>query len=136
MVAPVSCGMTYHMPRPFGRAIDIQDLLVWAFRDEDVEASPTADPDAVTVYWAVLALPLPHAKAIRRFARSGTAPDWHPARGRTVSLEATRRSRRLYSEWVRAMVVLQRTLDGTLSRYRVSGPRLDEEPWMRYRERA
>ena len=29
----------------------------------------------------------------------------------------------------RAMEVLQRTLDGTLTRYRVSGPRLEETPW-------
>lgn len=128
--------MTDYMPRPFGRTIDIQDLLVWAFRDEDVEDAPEADPDAVTVYWAVLALPAPHARAICRFARSGTAPDWHSAPGRTVSLDSVRRARRLYAEWVRAMVVLQRTLDGTLSRYRVSGPRLDEEPWVRHRERA
>lgn len=121
------------MPRSDGRTIDIQDLLVWAFRDEDVEDAQRADPDAVTVYWAVLALPMPHARAIRRFARSGTAPDWHSAGGRTVSLDGVRRARRLYAEWVRAMVVLQRTLDGTLSRYRISGPRLVEEPWLRHR---
>jgi hypothetical protein len=128
--------MTYHMPHRVGLTIDIQDLLVWAFRDEDVEDAPNADADAVTVYWAVLALPIPHARAIRRFALAGTMPDWHPAPGRTVSLDGVRRRRRLYAEWVRAMVVLQRTLDGTLSRYRVSGPRLDEEPWVRRRKRA
>jgi len=132
----VSSCMTYHMPRPAGRTVDIQDLLVWAFRDQDVEATPNADADAVTIYWAVLALPVPHARAISRFARLGAAPDWHAANGRTVSLDGARRARRLYAEWVRAMVVLQRTLDGTLSRHRVSGPRLDEEPWMRHRQRA
>jgi hypothetical protein len=124
------------MPRLYGRTIDIEDLLVWAFRDEQVESAAEPDPDAVTVYWAVQALPLPHARAIIRFARLGNKPDWHPAPGRTVSLEAVRRARRLHAEWVKAMVVLQRTLDGTLSRGRVSGPRHDEQPWARERERA
>lgn len=124
------------MPRTQGRTIDIEDLLVWAYRDEDVADAPAADPDAVTVYWAVMALPVPHARAIARFARLGTEPDWHPAPGRTVSLDAVRRSRTLYGEWVKAMVVLQRTLDGTLSRYRVNGPRHEPEPWIRHREQA
>jgi hypothetical protein len=129
--------MRYNMPRFNGRTIDIEDLLVWAFRDENVGDAQDADPDAVTVYWAVMALPAPHSKAITRFARLGTEPDWHSGSGgSTVSLDSVRRARTLYAEWVRAMVVLQRTLDGTLSRYRVSGPRHDEEPWMRHRQQA
>lgn len=128
--------MTYRMPRSPARTVDIQNLLVWAFREERVEKAQHPDPDAVTVYWAVLALPVPHAKAISHFARSGTAPDWHGGHGRTVSLDSVRRARRLYAEWVRAMVVLQRTLDGTLSGFRVSGPKIEQEPWVRQRERA
>ena len=116
--------------------IDIQDLLIWAFRNQAVETKPAADGDAQTVYWAVLALPLPHATVIRRFAREARRPDWRSGHSRCISLDAVRRSRRLYTEWVRALVVLQRTLEGTLSRYSVSGPGLDDEPWQRERERA
>ncbi|MDC9824502.1 hypothetical protein PRN20_12230 [Devosia sp. ZB163] len=115
--------------------IDIQDLLIWAFQTEGVETTPTADPDALTVYWAVLALPVPHATMIRRFAREARRPDWHAVQAQCVSLEAVRRSRRLYTEWVRALIVLQRTLDGTLSSFSVTGPNLDEQPWMRERVR-
>lgn len=116
--------------------VDIQELLIWAFRVQRVEFETTADPDALTVYWAVLALPIPHATVIRRFAREARRPDWHAANTRTVSLDGVRRSRRLYTEWVRAMVVLQRTLDGTLSQFSVTGPDLDEQPWLRERLRA
>lgn len=117
------------------RRIDIQELLVWAFRFQKVESEAGADADALTVYWAVLALPFPHATVIRRFAREARQPDWHASRARCVSLDGVRRSRRLYTEWVRAMVVLQRTLDGTLSRFAVTGPNLEEQPWLRQRER-
>ena len=110
--------------------IDIQDLLIWAFRTEAVESRSAADIDALTVYWAVLALPAPHVTIIRRFAREARRPDWHAGRGRTVSLDAVRRSRRIYTEWVRALVVLQRAIDGALTNYRVVGPGLDEQPWL------
>lgn len=116
--------------------IDIQDLLIWAFRAQQVEFAATADPDALTVYWAVLALPAPHATVIRRFAREARRPDWHAAHTRTVLLDGVRRSRRLYTEWVRALVVLQRTLDGSLTTFTVIGPNLDEQPWVRERLRA
>ncbi|WP_055049319.1 hypothetical protein [Devosia sp. A16] len=116
--------------------IDIQDLLVWAFRHQSVETSAGADPDALAVYWAVLALPVPHATVIRRFAREARRPDWHAARTRCVSLDGVRRGRRLYTEWVRALTVLQRTLDGSLGRFSVTGPHLDDQPWLRERLRA
>lgn len=116
--------------------IDIQELLVWAFRAQRVESSAGADADALAIYWAVLALPTPHATVIRRFAREARRPDWHAANTRTVSLDGVRRSRRLYTEWVRAMMVLQRTLEGTLCRFSVIGPDLDDQPWLRERLRA
>ena len=116
--------------------IDIQNLLIWAFRAEAVEARPTAHEDAFTVYWAVLALPVPHATVIRRFAREGRRSDCRQAHYGLVLGDAVRRSRRLDTEWVRALVVLQRTLEGTLSRYAVTGPGLDDQPWLRERERA
>lgn len=116
--------------------IDIQDLLIWAFRGQSVESATAADPDALTVYWAVLALPAPHATVIRRFAREARRPDWRAAHTRCVSLDGVRRSRRLYTEWVRALVVLQRTLEGSLGHFAVSGPNLDEQPWLGERLRA
>lgn len=116
--------------------IDIADLLTWSFRDQAVETAAAAHPDAVTVYWAVLALPAPHANAVSRFARAGHRPDWQPAGGPVVSLAEVRASRRAYTDWVRAMVVLQRTLDGTLTAFRVTGPSFEQEPWRRVRRRA
>ena len=117
------------MQRPDGQIIDIEDLLIWAFRDQDVETADAPHPDATTVYWAVMALPAAHTRIVSRFARLGMGPDWHAGPGPVVQLETVRKGRVVYAEWVRAMEVLQRTLDGTLTRYRVSGPRLEETPW-------
>lgn len=112
--------------------IDIEDLLVWAFRHERVETRQHANPDALTVYWAVLALPAPHATVVSRCAREAAAPDWRAAtREPCVALEDVRRARRLYSEWIRAMVVLQSTLNGSLTQFIVLGPRLADQPWLR-----
>jgi len=116
--------------------IDIQDLLIWAFRAQSVETRANADPAAQAVYSAVMALPMPHATMIRRFAREGRRPDWHAGSDRCISLDGVRRSRRIYTEWVRALVVLQRALNGGLERYRVFGPNLEEQPWMAERMRA
>jgi hypothetical protein len=116
------------MQRPDGQ-IDIEDLLIWAFRDQEVEAAEHPHPDATTVYWAVMALPAAHTRIISRFARMGMGPDWQAGPAQVVVLAEVRKARTVYAEWVRAMVVLQRTLDGTLTRYRVSGPRLEETPW-------
>jgi hypothetical protein len=116
--------------------IDIQELLIWAFRAQSVETRTTADPDALVVYWAVLALPAPHATMIRRFAREGRRPDWHAGKNVCISLDGVRRSRRIYTEWVRALMVLQRALNGSLQRFRVIGPNLAEQPWMAERMRA
>ncbi len=124
------------MPSFTGQSIDIEDLLVWAFRDQAVERALSPHPDATTVYWAVLALPAAHLRVIIHFAKLGAGPEWHAGPDHVVSLEAVRKSRRLYTEWVRAMVVLQRTLDGALSHYRVSGPRLEETPWRGFGARA
>lgn len=124
------------MQRSDGQSIDIEDLLIWAFRDQEVEGAEHPHPDASTVYWAVMALPPAHTRIITRFARMGMGPDWQARPGPVVDLEAVRKGRVVYAEWVRAMVVLQRTLDGTLTRYRVSGPRLEETPWRARRERA
>lgn len=121
--------MTTYMQRPGNQTIDIADLLVWAFRDQKVETAAAPHPDATTVYWAVMALPVAHTRIISHFARVGMGPDWHAAPDRVVRLETVRKARLVYAQWVRALVVLQRTLDGALIRYRVSGPRLEETPW-------
>lgn len=111
--------------------IDVEDLLIWAFRHQKVETRTDADSDAMTVYWAVLALPSPHATIISRCAREAAAPDWRAAtHDRCVSLDDVRRSRRLYSEWVRAMIVLKSTLNGSLTQFVVQGPRLAQQPWL------
>jgi len=141
LTGAVSTGMTTHMsrfddPRFSGQSIDIEDLLIWAFRDQKVEEADKAHPDATTVYWAVMALPTGHTRIVSRFPRLGVGPDWQAGPDPVVVLEAVRKARTVYAEWVRAMVVLQRTLDGTLTRYRVSGPRLEETPWRALRARA
>lgn len=129
LTGAVSLAMTTHMHQPGNQSIDIEDLLIWAFRDQQVEGAEHPHPDASTVYWAVMALPAAHTSIICHFARLGIGPDWQAGPGPVVRLEAVRKARLVYAEWVRAMVVLQRTLDGTLTRYRVSGPRLEETPW-------
>jgi len=117
------------MQRFDGQSIDIEDLLIWAFRDQAVEGAEHPDTDAATVYWAVMALPAAHRRVVSHFARLGMGPDWQAGDDSVVQLDAVRKARTVYAEWVRAMVVLQRTLDGTLTRHRVSGPRLEETPW-------
>ena len=46
------------------RQIDIEDLLYWAFRQEKVETNKLAHEDALTIYWAVMALPVPFGDAL------------------------------------------------------------------------
>lgn len=128
--------MTTYMPRSHDQSIDIEDLLIWAYREQQVEDVENPHPDAATVYWAVKALPDLHGRIVSHYARMGMGPDWHAGPAPVVSLAGVRKARAIYAEWVRAMTVLQRTLDGTLSRYRVSGPRLEEAPWLELRVRA
>ena len=54
--------------------IDIEDLLYWAFRDLKVETRRDAPEDALTVYWAVMALPAPFDHIVRHHARIGRPP--------------------------------------------------------------
>jgi hypothetical protein len=110
--------------------IDIEQLLVWAFRDQAVETSVNAAEDAVAVYWAVLALPPQHCDLIRFSARDGAAPPWHAPPGPVTVLEEVRRARSRYRQWVRALAVLQRALDGTLRDFRIVGPAAPEQPWL------
>ncbi|MGV3491077.1 MAG: hypothetical protein ACO1OG_07115 [Devosia sp.] len=117
--------------------IDIQDLLIWSFQTQRVETRLHTDPEARTVYWAVLALPGPHAAVVSRFAREASQPDWRTELGGPiVSLDRVRLARTQYTEWVRALTVLQQTLEGALTRFRVTGPHLDDQPWLRERLRA
>ena len=53
------------------RAIDIEALLVWSFRDQKVETTRNPPEDALTVYWAVMALPEPYGSMVRQVARDG-----------------------------------------------------------------
>lgn len=110
--------------------IDIEQLLVWAFRDQAVETSANAAEDAITVYWAVLALPALHCDIVRFSARGGDAPSWHVAPGPVTVLDEVRQARSRYRQWVRALAVLQRVLDGTLRDFRIVGPTAPEQPWL------
>jgi hypothetical protein len=116
--------------------IDIEDLLVWAFRDQAVESAVYAAEDAVTIYWAVLALPGEHCEIVRRAACEGAPPQWHARPGPVTVLNEVRRARAQYREWVRALTVLQRTLNGTLRDFRIVGPAAPEQPWLAERMSA
>jgi len=111
------------------RMIDIVDLLNWAFHDELVETSNTPPGDALTVYWAVMALPEPFGGIVRHYARIGTAPNWCAEKTRIVYLAKVRHDRRTYSQWHRALTVLQRSLSGAMADHVAYGPTVAEEPW-------
>lgn len=53
-------------------------LLVWAFRDQQVETTPSAHPDATTLYHNVMALPACQAAVVVHHARSGNVPPTEP----------------------------------------------------------
>lgn len=112
------------------RQIDIEDLLYWAFRDEKVETNKLAHEDALTIYWAAIALPAPFDHLIRHHARIGRPPDWSSATdSNIVHLVAVRYWRQRYSEWHKALAVLQRTVNGALRSYAATGPGAPEQPW-------
>lgn len=112
------------------RQIDIEDLLYWAFRQEKVECSKMAHEDALTVYWAVMALPAPFDHLIRHHARIGRPPDWSSGgESKVVHLVAVRYWRERYTDWHKALCVLQRTVNGALRGYAATGPIAPEEPW-------
>jgi hypothetical protein len=112
------------------RQIDIEDLLYWAFRQEKVETNKIAHEDALTVYWAVMALPAPFDHLIRHHARIGRPPDWHfTSDAKVVHLVAVRYWRERYEEWHKALTVLQRTVNGALRSFTATGPVAPELPW-------
>ena len=112
------------------RQIDIEDLLYWAFRHEKVETSRIAHEDALTVYWAVMALPAPFDHLVRHHARIGRPPDWSSSSdSKVVHMVAVRHWRDRYSEWHKALTVLRRTVNGTLRSYAASGPSASDQPW-------
>ena len=86
------------------KKIDIQDLLVWAFRDHVEAGVADPPPDALSVYWAVMALPSAEAELIARHARTGVAPDWRPDGAPVEHLGEMRRQRAVYADWVMSMV--------------------------------
>jgi hypothetical protein len=118
------------------RAIDIQLLLEWAFRDQKVETQHCPDEDALTAYWAVMALPEPHATMVRLSARTGTTPEWRAPQDRVVSLGSVRERRVNYTGWVRALTVLRKTLGAALQNHDVYGPSVNEAPWLAARRIA
>lgn len=53
-------------------------MLVWAFRDQQVESARAPHADALTLYHNVMALPVEEAAAIVGCARTGNVPPAHP----------------------------------------------------------
>lgn len=53
-------------------------LLVWAFREQQVESAPTPHVDALTLYCNVMALPVAEAATVVNHARSGNVPPGDP----------------------------------------------------------
>ena len=109
--------------------IDIADLLVWAYRDQEIETNARADEDALSVHWAVLVLPILHGAMVRHFARTGHAPAWRSDAGTVVSISYARRARDTHRQWVQAMLLLRRALKGRLMHFRVGGPAASGRPW-------
>jgi len=112
------------------QTVDIEDLLYWAFREQKVETSRIAPEDAMTVYWAVMALPSPFDHLVRHHARIGRPPDWHSVTdAKVVHLVAARYWRERYTDWHKSLNVLQHTVNGALRSYRAIGPAAPEQPW-------
>lgn len=57
---------------------ELSMLLVWAFRDENVEKAAAPHADARTLYCNVMALPLAEAAAVVVHARTGSVPPADP----------------------------------------------------------
>jgi hypothetical protein len=110
--------------------IDIEELLAWTFHEEKVESTRNPPDDALAVYWAVMALPEPFSQLVRNHARTGRPPDWRfDATSKVVHLAAVRYWRDRYTQWHRALTVLQRTLNGSLRNYAATGPIASQQPW-------
>lgn len=112
------------------KTIDIEHLLYWAFREQKVETNRNANENALTVYWAVMALPSPFDDLIRHQARIGRPPNWEfVPEGKVVHLVSVRYWRERYGQWHKALNLLQHTIDGALHGVTVAGPAAPSEPW-------
>ncbi|WP_404403305.1 hypothetical protein [Pelagibacterium halotolerans] len=54
---------------------ELSMLLTWAFNEQEVETAANPHVDALTLYFNVMALPVPEAVAIVTHARAGAAPE-------------------------------------------------------------
>lgn len=108
------------------RSIDIEALVRWAFREEHADIREDADIDAQTIYWAVIALPDHHSRLVEGHGRAGTRPPRANNSPPVVDLAAYRRDRQEYEDWLEALILLRRVLDGPLSRFRPTGPMIAE----------
>ena len=107
------------------RSIDIEALVRWAFREEHADIRADADADAQTIYWAVIALPDKHSHLVEQHGRAGTRP-LPPQTARVVDLMAYRAAREAHRDWLDALTLLCRVLDGALLRFRPTGPAVAE----------
>lgn len=53
-------------------------MLVWAFREQQVESGANPHTDALTLYHNVMALPVQEAATIVNYARDGQVPPTEP----------------------------------------------------------
>lgn len=104
------------------RAIDIEALIRWAFCEERADIREDADSDAQTIYWAVMALPDRHSRLVARHGQAGTRPPRPDKSTRIVDLAEYRRHRADTEDWVQALILLRRVLDGPLVRFHPTGP--------------
>lgn len=112
------------------RETDIEDLLYWAFRGQKVETLRNPTDDALTVYWAVMALPGPHGHLVKHHARIGRPPEWRVGQdSKVVDLSAARLWRERYTQWHAGLTILSYTLRGSLHGYVACGPAAPEQPW-------
>lgn len=107
--------------------IDIEALVRWAFREEHADIRADADADAQTIYWAVVALPDRHSHLVEQHARAATRPVVE-ATGAIVDLTAYRSAREAQRDWLEALALLRRVLDGALLQYRPTGPLVAKSP--------
>ncbi len=107
-------------------AIDIEALIRWTFREEHADIRADADADAQTIYWAIVALPDRHSHLVEKYGRAATRP-MAETTGRVVELRAYREAREAQRDWLEALALLRRVLDGALLHYRPTGPIVAEQ---------
>ncbi len=88
-------------------------MLVWAFREQQVESARAPHADALTLYHNVMALPVDEAAAIVSCARSGNVPPSDPL---------------LLARWTRGLCLLRDQIQQPLCDLAITRPDEESEP--------